>query len=60
MCFTTLDGHRTASMVFDLPGSSGMRAFAEPFINELSADVQLAPAMDVDDLRKGPSPLRVN
>ncbi|MHB1431314.1 MAG: hypothetical protein ACYCVZ_04260 [Streptosporangiaceae bacterium] len=58
MYFTTFDGHRTAYMVFDLPDSSDMPTFAEPFFDELNADVQLAPVMNVDDLQKGLSRLR--
>ncbi len=57
MYFTTLDGRRTAYMVFDLPDPSDMPPFAEPFFTELDADVQLAPVMNVDDLQKGLSQL---
>jgi hypothetical protein len=53
MYFTTFDGHRTAFMVFDMPDSSDMPPFAEPFFMELNADVQFAPAMNGDDLQKG-------
>jgi len=57
MYFTTFDGHRSAFMVFDLPDSSDMPPFAEPFFEKLNADVQLAPAMNGDDLLKGLSQL---
>ncbi len=57
MYFTTLDGRRTAYMVFDLPDPSDTPPFAEPFFTELDADVQLAPVMNVDDLQKGLSQL---
>ena len=53
MYFTTFDGLRTAFMVFDLPDASGIPSFAEPFFRELNANVQLAPAMNADDLQKG-------
>ena len=53
MYFTTFDGHRTAYMVFDMPDSSDMPPFAEPFFMELNADVQFAPAMNAEDLQKG-------
>jgi hypothetical protein len=53
MYFTTFDGRRTAYMVFDLPDSSGIPPFAEPFFNELDAEVELAPAMNADDLQAG-------
>lgn len=57
MYFTTFDGRRTAFMVFDLPDSSDMPPFAEPFFEELNADVQMAPVMNGDDLQKGLSQL---
>lgn len=57
MYFTTFDGRRTAFMIFDLPDSSDMPPFAEPFFAKLNADVQLAPAMNGDDLQKGLSQL---
>ena len=53
MYFTTFDGRRTAYMVFELPEESGIPPFAEPFFMELKADVELAPVMNGDDLRKG-------
>ena len=53
MYFTTFDGDRTAVMVFDLPDASGIPSFAEPFFRELNAKVQLAPAMNGEDLQKG-------
>jgi hypothetical protein len=57
MFFSTFDGRRTAFMVFDLPDASDMPPFAEPFFRELDADVQIAPAMNGDDLQKGLSQL---
>jgi hypothetical protein len=53
MYFTTFDGLRTAFMVFDLPDAAGIPTFAEPFFRELNANVQLAPAMNADELQKG-------
>jgi hypothetical protein len=53
MHFTTFDGQRTAFMVFDLPDASDIPSFAEPFFMELNAGVEIAPAMDGDDLQKG-------
>jgi hypothetical protein len=58
MYFTTFDGRRTAFMVFDFPDASNLPPFAEPFFQGLNADVQLAPAMNADDLQKGLSQLR--
>jgi len=39
MYFGTFDGHRTAFMVFDMPDSSDMVPFCEPFFTALDADV---------------------
>jgi len=57
MYFTTFDGQRTAFLVFDMPNSSAIPAFAEPFFTELNANVQIAPAMNGDDLADGLSQL---
>ncbi len=58
MYFTAFDGKRTAYLVFDMPDSSALPPFAEPFFVELNADVQVAPVMNSDDLQKGLSQLR--
>jgi hypothetical protein len=57
MYFTTFDGQRTAFMVFDMPESADIPAFAEPLFQELSAEVVIAPAMNTDDLQRGLSQL---
>jgi len=57
MYFTTFDGKRTAFVVFDMPDSSSIPIFAEPFFNQLNAEVQFAPTMNGDDLQKGLSAL---
>ncbi len=57
MYFTTFDGKRTAYIVFDLPDSSSIPVFAEPFFAQLSAEVELAPVMNGDDLQRGLSEL---
>jgi hypothetical protein len=57
MYFTTFDGKRTAFVVFDMADASGIPPFCEPFFMELNAEVQLAPAMNGDDLQKGLSGL---
>jgi hypothetical protein len=53
MYFTAFDGQRTAFMVFDLPDTSDIPPFAEPFFTELNAAVEIAPTMNGDDLQKG-------
>jgi hypothetical protein len=57
MYFTDFDGMRTAFLVFDMADSSAIPSFAEPFFMELNANVQIAPAMNGDDLQKGLSQL---
>jgi hypothetical protein len=57
MYFTAFDSQRTAFMVFDLADSSDIPPFAEPFFAELNAGVEIAPAMNGDDLQKGLSQL---
>jgi hypothetical protein len=57
MYFTTFSGKRTAIVVFDMPDSSAIPQFAEPFFLGLNADVQFAPAMNAEDLQKGLSAL---
>lgn len=57
MHFTTFDGKRTAFVVFDLPDSSALPIFTEPFFMELNAEVQVAPVMNGDDLQNGLSGL---
>jgi hypothetical protein len=53
MFFTDFDGVRSAFMLFDLQDSSDTVPFAEPFFQELNANVAIAPAMNADDLQKG-------
>jgi hypothetical protein len=53
MYFTAFDGQRTAFIVLDLPDSSDIPPFAEPFFAELNAAVEIAPVMNGDDLQKG-------
>lgn len=57
MYFTSLDGMRTGFFVFDMPDSSALPPFAEPFFMELNADVQVVPVMNGEDLQKGLSAL---
>ena len=53
MYFTDFDGRRTAFIVFDLPDSSDIVPFCEPFFQELDANVQISPAMNGEDLQNG-------
>jgi hypothetical protein len=36
-----------------MPDSSAIPPFAEPFFQELDAEVQISPVMNTDDLQKG-------
>lgn len=53
MYFGNFQGQRTAFIVFDMPDSSDMVPFSEPFFQELSADVEITPVMAPDDFQKG-------
>jgi len=53
MYFTTFNGMRTAFFVFDMPDSSGIPVFSEPFFQGFNANVQLVPVMNGEDLQKG-------
>src|SRR2546423_5093189 len=50
--FGTFDGHRTAFMVFDMPDSSDMVPFGDPFFIALDATVEVVPVMHADDLQQ--------
>ncbi len=53
MYFGTLDGRRNAFVVFDLADTSAIPAFAEPFFQELNAEVHITPVMNAEDLQRG-------
>lgn len=53
MYFGGFEGRRTAFIVFDMPDSSDMVPFAEPFFMGMNTDVVLIPVMNADDLQKG-------
>jgi hypothetical protein len=57
MYFTASGGKRTAFVVFEMPDSSALPAFAEPFFSQLKAEIEIAPVMNPDDLQKGLSAL---
>jgi hypothetical protein len=46
-------GQRAASFVFDMEDSSQIPALVEPLFQELEAEVELHPVMNLDDLQKG-------
>jgi hypothetical protein len=57
MYFTTYAAQRTAYLVFDMPDTSDIPPFAEPFFNGLDAEIEIFPVMNSDDLMKGLSKL---
>ena len=53
-CFFTAEGgKRTAFFVFDLSDPTMIPSLAEPFFMNLSASIELAPVMNLEEMRKG-------
>ncbi|MBO2458918.1 DUF3303 family protein [Actinomadura violacea] len=51
--FTAVEGRRCATLVFDMQDSSQIPSIAEPLFKALGAEIEIVPAMNLDDLRKG-------
>jgi hypothetical protein len=51
--FTTIDGKRTALIVFDLKEESQIPSVAEPFFRLLNASIRMSPVMTAEDVRTG-------
>ena len=51
--FTTMDGHRTMIVVFDMSAASDMPRLAEPMFMAMNAKIDFMPCMNADDLRSG-------
>jgi hypothetical protein len=51
-------GHRTCFLVFDMEDQSQIPSIAEPFFEELKAEIEIEPVMNLDDLQKGLATLR--
>ncbi len=51
--FTSQHGKRTAFFVFDLKDSNMIPSAAEPFFQNLHAEIELAPAMNLEDMKTG-------
>ena len=51
--FGTERGKRTAFIVFDMKDVSDMPSIAEPFFDQLNAEVTFTPVMTADDLKAG-------
>lgn len=48
--FTEINGNRTMVFVLDLPGPDVIPAIAEPLFQGFEANVEVHPAMNLDDL----------
>lgn len=51
--FGSQDGMRTAYVVFDLKDASDIPGVAEPFFQDLGAEVTFQPVMTMDDIQTG-------
>ena len=51
--FTAEKGERTAFFVFDLKNANDIPSICEPFFMHLDARIELAPAMNVEDMKTG-------
>ena len=51
--FVAQDGLRCALIFFDMKESSELPAIAEPLFKGLNAEIEVIPAMNADDLKKG-------
>lgn len=54
--FATVNGHRGGFVVFDLKEPAQMPSVAEPFFQELGAEITIEPAMTVEDVMRGLAP----
>jgi hypothetical protein len=57
--FFPLNGNRTMAFVLDLPSQDMLPAVAEPLFQNFEANVEVHPAMNLDDLKKGISNMKV-
>ena len=53
MYFGSPEGRRAGFTVFDISEPSDMVPFAEPWFQEVNADVEISPVMSGEDLQKG-------
>ena len=51
--FTPADGKRTALFFFDLADPTMLPTAVEPFFENLNAEIEMSPAMNLDDMRVG-------
>jgi hypothetical protein len=51
--YFTPEGGRTMFLVFDMQDSSQLPSIADPFFQEMGAEIAFEPVMNLDDLQKG-------
>lgn len=51
--FGALDGKRTGFVVFDLENTSDIPSIAEPFFQELKAEIDFTPVMSIEEVQSG-------
>ena len=56
--FTEVNGNRTMVFILDLPSSVMIQAIVEPLFQEFDANVEIHPAMNLDDLKKAISSIQ--
>lgn len=53
------NGNRTMAFVLNLPSQDMLPAIAEPLFQDFEADVEIHPAMNLDELKKAISNIQV-
>ncbi|MFV2172254.1 DUF3303 family protein [Actinomadura sp. LOL_016] len=56
--FHPTDGGRACTLVFDMQESSQLPPIAETFFQEFGAEIEIQPAMNVEDMQKGIAAVR--
>jgi hypothetical protein len=57
--FTEVNGSRTMVLILDLPSAEMIPAIVEPLFQGFDANVEIHPAMNLDDLKKAISNMKV-
>ncbi|MFF8275641.1 hypothetical protein ACF05T_05895 [Streptomyces lateritius] len=56
--YFTPEGGRSVILVFDMQDSSQLPSIADPFFQEMGAEVTFEPVMNLDDLQRGLAALK--
>ncbi|WP_228974283.1 DUF3303 family protein [Streptomyces sp. DH12] len=51
--FTSHAGRRSCYMVFDMQDSAQLPVISEPLFQELGAEIEIRPCMNIEDLQRG-------